>query len=356
MDVIITDDSLMFRSAISSALSEVDGLNIIEKFSDGRKLVDYFQRGGRADIVILDLEMPVLNGIEALVEIRKLDKDVKIIMFSSVTVKGAEKTLEALRLGADDFVPKVEGSGGLNESLKQIADELVPKILALGGSPKRAAISTASSSKVESRSTVNSNYVYLDDKTLRPDLLCIGSSTGGPDALLKVFSHIKNIPSFPILLVQHMPPIFTAKLAASLNEKAALEVVEAKEGDVLRNGVCYVAPGDFHMRIKRVKSEYVITLDQGEKVCHVRPSVDVMLDSVTECFSGKVATLIMTGMGSDGANGCEKQKKITDNIYIQDEESSVVWGMPGAVFRKNIGAKIIPLKDIGPFLNMISGN
>lgn len=352
MDIVVVDDSLMFRSAISTALSEVEGFNVVKKLSNGSAAVDYFRSGNTADAMILDLEMPVLDGISALVEIRKINSEVKIIIFSSLTVKGAEKTLEALRLGANDFVPKVEGTGNLENSLNTITDELVPKLEALVFGHTRATkriTGDFDSSDIKTSS-------YLDDASLKPNILCIGSSTGGPDALLKVFSEVQNIPRFPILLVQHMPPVFTTKLAASLDKKTAMTVKEAKHGEKLENGVCYVAPGDFHMEIQRKGSDYYIATNKNEKVCHVRPSVDVMLDSVTESFTGKIVTIILTGMGSDGANGCEKLQSKHPHLYIQDKESSVVWGMPGSVFAKKIDAKVLSLSEIGSFVNMISGN
>jgi two-component system chemotaxis response regulator CheB len=234
--------------------------------------------------------------------------------------------------------------------LDQITKELVPKINALcGGGTKKGPGTPAVEVK-----EVNSSY--LDDSNLKFDLLCIGSSTGGPDALLKIFSSIKRKPRFPIILVQHMPPVFTTKLASTLDSRVSFDVKEAVDGEKVASGVCYVAPGNYHLTLERERSDYFIKLNQQEKVCHVRPSVDVTLNSVTDVFTGKVATFVLTGMGSDGANGAEKMVSKHPALYIQDEQSSVVWGMPGAVYRKNVGAKVLDLEAIGPFIDSLCGN
>jgi two-component system chemotaxis response regulator CheB len=279
-------------------------------------------------------------------------------MFSSVTVKGAEKTLEALKVGATDFIPKIEGEG-ISESLELITRDLVPKIKALGQTTinKPAVKPHTPSTVVKHVDTMHPvKAVSVSDYLVKPNLLCIGSSTGGPDALLKIFAEVKVVPPFPVLLTQHMPPMFTTKLADSLNSITAMEVVEAKHGQPIKSGVCYLAPGDYHMTLKREHSEFFIELTQSEKVCHVRPSVDVMLESVNQSFTGKIMTIILTGMGSDGANGCEKLAKKSHPLFIQDEESSVVWGMPGAVAKRNLGAKSLSLSEIGPFLNKVFGS
>jgi two-component system chemotaxis response regulator CheB len=187
---------------------------------------------------------------------------------------------------------------------------------------------------------------------IKPKLILIGSSTGGPEALTTVFKAITEKVSIPMLLVQHMPPMFTEKLAAALSKLSPVEVREAKTGDKLVAGVCLIAPGDFHMTVNR---DGLIILNQKEKNCFVRPSVNVLLDSVAECYDKQILNIVMTGMGDDGALGT---KKITDKgayTYIQDKESSIVWGMPGSVF-KMIGdkARVIPLSQIGALINTVS--
>lgn len=349
MNIVIADDSLMFRSALSSSLSEIDGFNVIAKFSDGKKLLEYFEKGGKADIVILDLEMPVLDGLGALSEIRKINKVVKIIMFSSATVKGAEKTISALAKGANDFISKMENSNGLQDSLNQITKELVPKIKALCSKTSAGEQKfTDKSSPVKMNNTHNNSKLHK-----KYDLVFIGSSTGGPDALIKIFEKLSRVPHFPMVIVQHMPPMFTTKLAATLSMRVPFLVKEVEDGELIKPGICYVAPGDYHLRFKYREGFYKAVLDKSEKVCHVRPSVDVCLESLADCFVGNMATFILTGMGSDGANGVCSLDQGRSSIYIQDKESSVVWGMPGAVYKKNVGAKILSIDEIGPLINRL---
>jgi two-component system chemotaxis response regulator CheB len=286
------------------------------------------------------MEMPVMDGLETIKEIRKTNKDVTIIVFSSLTIKGAEKTIEALNAGADDFLAKPEG-------IESMEGELVQKVLAFKDRKiKRSTI-------VERKVTTHVPLPTLNnDMPIKPKLILIGSSTGGPEALSTVFKAITEKVSVPMLLVQHMPPMFTEKLATALTKLSPVEVREAKSGDILVPGVCLIAPGDYHMTINK---DGIISLNQKEKNCFVRPSVNVLLESVAENYDKQVLNIMLTGMGDDGAVGT---KKISDKgayTYIQDKESCIVWGMPGAV-HKAIGdqARIIPLGQIGALINTVS--
>lgn len=348
MKVVVVDDSIVFRSALSAAINSHQDLDVIKTFSEGKALVRYLKDKNNVDLVTLDIEMPILDGLATLKEIRTFNKDIKIIMVSSLTVKGAEKTLEALQYGANEFVGKVS-SGSISESMELVKDELISKILAFF--PKKSItpiIQKISDNKKMSTIEGMSGFCFKK----KPDILCIGSSTGGPDALMKIFRDITVKPSFSILLVQHMPPIFTAKLAQVLNNIcSAVTVKEAEHDEELLPGYCYIAPGDFHMEICKKSGRHFVSLQQEKKVCHVRPSVDVLFNSVSDNFLGNIMVLVLTGMGSDGANGAEKISKINPDVFIQDESSSIVWGMPGAVNKKNIGAQIINLENIPKLLN-----
>lgn len=328
MKILIVDDSVVFRSAISTALSTTPDIEIVKSVPNGKIAVDAIKNYPDIDLITLDMEMPVMDGMTAIREIRQFNKKVIIIVFSSLTQKGAEKTIEALNLGANDFVTKPETQQGTG--FDSIAQELMPKILEF----KRKFHGTKD---VKTISTTEYVKKPLQIKTTKkPDLFLIGCSTGGPEALTRIFQNLKDPISQSILLVQHMPPLFTTKLAEMLNRISALDVVEAQDGMVLKPNTCYIAPGDFHMTLENK----IIKLNQAEKVCYVRPSVDVLFNSVAKHNGFHSVAIVLTGMGEDGAQGCLKLKQVGCEIFIQDKESSVVWGMPGAV------AKVIPESQI----------
>lgn len=340
MKILVVDDSIVFRSGITQALQTVPDLNVFKAVPNGKIAIDVLKLNPDVDLITLDMEMPIMDGLETIKEIRKTNKDVTIIVFSSQTVKGAEKTIEALNAGADDFLPKLEG-------INSIKEELLPKVLAFKDRQiKRSKI-------IERKApSINPSLTVSSDIPIKPRLILIGSSTGGPEALSTVFKSITEKVTIPMLLVQHMPPMFTEKLAAALSKLSPVEVREAKSGDTLTPGVCLIAPGDYHMTINK---DGIISLNQKEKNCFVRPSVNVLLDSVAENFNKQVLNIVMTGMGDDGAIGTKKIHEKGAYTYIQDKESSIVWGMPGSV-QKAIGehARIISLDQIGSLINTVS--
>ena len=341
MRVLIVDDSVVFRSAIKTALMSAGIVSEIDIASNGKIAVEKLQQS-KFDGVTLDLEMPVMDGIQTIQEIRKFDSNIPIIIFSAQNLNAANKTIKALEIGADDFVQKLQNSTDVNENLKLIQQELVPRFKALIEKKTKKTIEI-----VKKKTTGEFHF-----KNFKADLVCIGSSTGGPDFLLKIFSKIKML-NVPILIIQHMPPIFTTQLAKTLNDISPNSASEAKVGDVLKPGHIYIAPGDYHMRIKKSDNGYIISLDQGEKVCFVRPAVDVTFDSVASQFEGNIAAYIFTGMGNDGADGCEKLRKKNTLVSIQDEESSVVWGMPRAVYDRNLYDDLLTPEEIIQSINTI---
>ena len=350
MKILVVDDSIVFRSAITQALQTVPEFDVYKSVVKGKLALDILRMHPDTDLITLDMEMPVMDGMETIREIRKTNKDIIIIVFSSLTIKGAEKTLEALNLGADDFVTKTEGSGNIDQSLNQIKEDLLPKILAFKNRRvKRSQIRERIEVKTHSAAVPSILNLNLP---IKPRLLVIGISTGGPEALARVFKTITENVTIPMLIVQHMPAMFTEKLAEMLNKLSPTNVREAKIGDKLEPGVCLIAPGDYHMTVSRSGE---IQLNQNEKVCFVRPAVDVLLDSLAQNFDKQILTFIMTGMGEDGAAGVKKIASKGAYIFIQDKESSSVWGMPGSV-EKAIGseARVIALDEIGLFINTLS--
>lgn len=354
MKILVVDDSIVFRSAISQALKTVPELNVFKTAINGKLAIELLKLNSDIDLITLDMEMPVMDGLETIREIRKFNSDVTIIVFSSQTLSGAEKTIEALSAGADDFVAKTKGMGDTTDSMEKIKEDLLPKILAFKERKvKRSQIAERVSKKERiAESDAQKSLNVSVDMAIKPKLIVIGVSTGGPEALATVFGSITEKVSIPILLVQHMPAIFTEKLAAMLSKLSPVEVREAKNGDKPQPGVCLMAPGDYHMVLTKNGD---IQLSQSEKVCFVRPSVDVLLNSVAENFNKQVLNLIMTGMGEDGANGTKKLNSMGAYTYIQSKDSCIVWGMPGAVHRA-LGdqARSIPLDEIGALINSVS--
>lgn len=339
MKIMVVDDSIVFRSAISQSLYDA-GLEVAKTASNGKIAVDLVHAINDFDLIIIDLEMPVMDGLTAIEEIRKINKEVTIIVFSSQTMKGVEKTFQALNAGANDFLAKPTGSE--SSGIDFIKAELIPKVLAFKDQAKHFA------QKESVEPAIEIKPISVQRKV---DLLIIGCSTGGPDVLGKIFRDINIKLRTPVLIVQHMPPMFTEKLAENLNSHSPLTVVEAKEGMMLQPNHAYIAPGDWHM----LTGDNQIHLNQDERVCFVRPSVDVLLRSAVHTPHKKIAIIVLTGMGEDGAAGCSALNSRDVDIYIQDKESSVVWGMPGAVHRAVPTAEIIQLKDMATLIMKIAG-
>lgn len=360
MKVLVVDDSIVFRSGITQALSKEPGLQVFKAVSNGKIAVDFLKQHPEINIITLDMEMPVMNGLDAIKEIRKFNKTVIIIVFSALTVRGAEHTIDALTHGANDFVSKIEGTGDIDESVEMIRNELMPKIRAFGAKqgeiikPQGAKQTISETIALEEPKTaISSIQTVIDDMTIKPKLVCIGSSTGGPDALKVIFESVTVTPKVPILIVQHMPPLFTSKLAQLLNEICPVNVKEAEEGEEIKPGFCYIAPGDYHMTIVKHGNVFRVQLNQNEKVCFVRPAVDVLLESVSKNFKGHVMSIILTGMGRDGTEGAKTLSSVSHDLFIQDKESSTVWGMAGSIDKAQIGAKTLKLIDFSTLINTL---
>lgn len=317
--VLIVDDSILFRSQIQTALEQSSAIEVVGTAQNGKVALEKMQ-ALPVDLVVLDLEMPVLDGIATLKEIKSRGLNCKIILFSSASVSGAEKTLLGLNLGADDFVAKPSGETTSLTPSEKIKILLVPKILSLvvprevGSTPRPVEAQT---------------FAW---KSFWPEVLVIASSTGGPNALTELFTHLKAPLHIPILIAQHMPPIFTTSLAERLGSISGKVCAEGKDGEVLKPGHIYVAPGNFHMSLSGTKKEPVIKLDQGELRNFVRPCADYLFESAAALYGNKTLGVVLTGMGRDGADGAAAIKAKNGAVLIQDKDSSVVFGMPGAVY------------------------
>lgn len=350
MKVLVVDDSVVFRTAIKSALLSSGEVKDVRVANNGQIALQYLKTD-TFDAITIDLEMPVMDGIETIEEIRKTNKDIPIIIFSAQNLSAANRTLKALEMGANDFVQKVEGDGDINSSLEMIERELVPKFKALLERKSRH----HSDLVISSNSNTNSGAESKDYLTgPKPGVIVIGSSTGGPDALKTVFKKLRKDIKTPILIVQHMPPVFSKQLAITLNDYTDMNVKEAVDGEAILPGNCYVAPGDFHMKVIKKDEKLYLKLDQSEKVCFVRPSVDVTVDSLIDSYSGLVGCFILTGMGFDGCNSTKRVRIKGGFVVIQDEASSIVWGMPKAIYDSKHFNDMLSLDEIPEVINKIT--
>ncbi len=317
--ILIVDDSVIFRSQIQLALKDAPGLEIVGTAPNGRSAIERMKEL-EVDVCILDIEMPVLDGLETLKEMHRLNLRTRAIMFSSLTVSGAEKTLEALRLGAVDFVPKPRAEDGTIDSPAQrIRDVLVPRIFSIF--PEAVC-------PIPRRTQLPSKLAW--DRFV-PEVLVIASSTGGPNALIDFFSLLKAPLPYPVLVTQHMPPIFTASLAERIGGHSGKIALEAVHGEPLLPNRVYVAPGNYHLSIGGSRTSPLAVLDQNPPRNFVRPCADFLFESAASIFGRNTLGIVLTGMGRDGADGAAAIKAANGAVLVQDAQSCVVFGMPGAV-------------------------
>jgi len=369
--VLIVDDSVVFRKILQEALGAHPHIRVVGTAQNGKEALRAI-RTLRPHLLILDVEMPEMDGLETLDEIRRQRLNVGVIMFSTLTSKGAKTTLEALSKGAFDFTPKPTGQGAFAKSVKRIKEELIPKIEAFGLTRKEAVKKgplatrftrsrTRPATRPHTPTYTKSTHMPSVDKAgeltgripcstrriaQRPEAVAIGVSTGGPNALNHVIPKFPKNFRLPIFLVQHMPPVFTNQLAKRLDEKSPLKVVEATDRQIVQPGTVYVAPGDYHMEVHANNSERVIRLNQNPPVNSCRPAVDVLFHSLSQVYGGRVVAVIMTGMGQDGLEGAKELKKKGAFIIAQDKETCVVWGMPRFVQEAGIADRVCPLDSI----------
>lgn len=335
--VLIVDDSMLMRVVLSDLLSRDQDIEIIGTAVNGKIGLEKVEALS-PDIVTLDIEMPEMDGLTALSEIKKKHPKLPVIMCSSLTMQGGKATLEALNRGADDYMLKpVNGTSG-EDTRQQFGAEFIYKIKELTKNTKKF----TAPMKPEIKPLVTSS-----PGTERIDIVTIGTSTGGPNALSTVLPEIPIDFPVPIVIVQHMPAIFTKILAESLSAKCAIPVHEAQEGDILLPGHAWIAPGNYHMTLNIQNNHHVLKLNQDPQENYCRPAVDVLFRSVAKIFKQNALAIVMTGMGQDGLKGCQMIREFKGQIITQDEASSVVWGMPGAISKAGLADQILPLQNIG---------
>lgn len=346
MRMLIVDDSVVFRSQIKAVAEQIPLITEIVLASNGRLALQRLETGN-FDIMTLDLEMPEMNGIETLQALRKLPRRPAVIVFSAVSTRGAEATLQAMDLGALDFLTKPNQVMNLEEAHHLIRQELLPRVTQICQNLQKRVAPPAPlpPPSVESPEPARA-WVPINVDLFRPDAIVIGSSTGGPAALKAVLRSLKPPLHAPIFIAQHMPPLFTKSLADNLAQALGIKVSEAENNEEVNTNRIYVAPGDFHMSLKRRGDKVQLVLDQSEKRHSVRPAVDVLFESAAEVYGAHLLGIVLTGMGHDGLLGCKSIKDKRGAVIIQDEDSSTVWGMPGTVFRHGAYDKVCTLQEM----------
>ena len=361
--VMVVDDSAVIRGLLSRALEQDPDIRIVASVANGQLAVNQVQRQP-IDVVVLDIEMPVMDGLTALPKILAASPKTKVIMASTLTKRNAEISLRAMSLGAADYVPKPSATRDIHSG-DDFRRELLDKVktfaaqaVAAGGSERRQAVSAR---PLPNRPTPGSlkpagaGKIALRPMPSRfdPRLIAIGSSTGGPQALFEVVSALKGM-SMPIVITQHMPATFTTILAEHITRQCGVPTTEAKDGDILTAGHAYVAPGNYHMVVASDGGRLVLRTNQQPAENFCRPAVDPMMRSIVAAVGGRVLALILTGMGQDGMKGCREVAAAGGVLIAQDEATSVVWGMPGAVAGDGTCNAVLPLKEIGPHLRKLA--
>jgi two-component system chemotaxis response regulator CheB len=405
--VMLVDDAIVVRHILSDTLSKVEGIDVVGTAPDGVIALEKLP-SLRPDVVVLDVEMPKMDGIETLAAIKQRHPGVKVIMFSTLTSRGASATMDALMQGADDYVTKPANVGSVAAAIDRINSELAPKIKALHGSrsggmnpgaapgpraglpgPPPAVPAAAAWRPATPRGTTpvtghagapgaatpvpgapapsvarpfpNAAVPGLaparpaiavprvgmrSGPTTKPQILTIAVSTGGPNALASLLPQLPGDLAVPIVIVQHIPPIFSKALADRLDAKCALSVSECVPGATIAPGQVWIAPGDFHMTLRRDGTNVKLETNQGPPENSCRPAADVLFRSVASVYGPATLGLVLTGMGSDGLKGAIQIVEAGGRIIAQDEATSVVWGMPGAVHGAGVVDSTLPLQQI----------
>jgi two-component system chemotaxis response regulator CheB len=351
--VMICDDSVVIRGAIARMLEGEPSVRVVARVANGRQALDELKRQ-QIDVAVLDIEMPEMDGMEALPLLLRADPGLRIVMASTLTTRGADIALRALRLGAADYIPKPSTAAIADDSFRR---ELIAKVTGLARLRRRAASPAASTAPGRIPNVSASAPLQLRPASkLKPRLLAIGSSTGGPQALFTFVQGLGKALPVPVVLTQHMPPAFTPMLAEHLSKLGGPNCAEARDGETLETGRLYLAPGDRHLLIASAGAKFVVRLSDSPPENYCRPSVDPMLRSATTVCGGAVLMVMLTGMGHDGLNATRELIAAGGAALAQDEATSVVWGMPGAIAQAGLCHKILPLTQLaGATLDLLKG-
>ncbi|MCC9603821.1 chemotaxis-specific protein-glutamate methyltransferase CheB [Stieleria sp. JC731] len=350
--VMVCDDSSMMRRLLVSTLNSAGDITVVSEAVHGKDAIEKLPKS-RPDIVIMDVGMPVMDGIETVREIRKVDRKLPVIMFSALTQDGAEATMDAITAGADDFATKPVDAGHITKAVAQLKEELLPKIYRLV--PTKAKVTCASTpmgggnpmrrGPAVKPAPAKSNLPRVTNPA-RVDAIGIGVSTGGPKALAAVVSKLPLDLRVPIFIVQHMPASFTALLAERLSSERGHSVVEGSNDLVVKPGQIVIAPGGYHMTVTRRGSDSITKLNQDPPIHSCRPAVDPLFRSMAAAYGDGCLGVILTGMGVDGTEGVRALKEKGCMVIAQDKETSVVWGMPGNVVQQGLADVVLPINKV----------
>jgi two-component system chemotaxis response regulator CheB len=349
--VMVVDDSAVIRGLLTRALEKDPTIKVAASVGNGEAAIKALERHD-IDVVILDIEMPVMDGLTALPKLLAAKPGIQIIMASTLTRKNAEVSLRALQAGAADYLPKPTSTSELTGA-DAFRRELLEKVKALAKAarPARPATSRAVGQKAAAAAVARSPVrpiILRKASAALPRIIAIGSSTGGPQALLEVLRDMAASVKLPILITQHMPATFTTLLAEHIERATGVPCAEGRDGEAVSAGRIYLAPGNYHMTVERAAVGSVIRLNQDQPENFCRPSVDPMLRSLAPVYGSALLTLILTGMGTDGQKGAAEVVAAGGTVIAQDEATSVVWGMPGAVATSGLCSAVLPIKEIGP--------
>lgn len=351
--VLVVDDSSVARAVIRRAVDSIDGFTVCDVAVDGLSALHKI-RIERPDVVTLDVDMPGMSGLEALTLIHKEHPCLPVIMCSQLTSRGAEATVDALLEGATDWITKPHGAASRDQAITQLTQALTEKLRLVARKLARPAETPAvnASTDLSERGAESAvTFAPGDPRPLRnqrTSVVAIGASTGGPAALATLMTSLPSSFIAPILIAQHMPPLFTASLAKRLSDISHYEVTEACPGAIIEPGKAYVAPGAQHMVVRRAGATRIVDTNDEPPENSCRPAVDVLLRSIAEEYGGNVVVAILTGMGKDGFAGCQQLRPLGGSIIAQNKASSVVWGMPGFVTQGGLADAVLPLTQIGP--------
>lgn len=350
--ILVVDDSAVMRSLLRSVIATDNSLEIAGAAADGESALRLIE-SLRPDLVLLDVEMPVMDGLMTLRQMRARNLRAPVIMCSALTQRGARVTIEALASGASDYVAKPSNQLGPAVAIQNLAHELIPKIFALTNKTPQTQQAAHQYSGAPRALLAGGPAPMNQSITATPTVLAIGISTGGPAALDVLLPSLPGNFPLPVLVVQHMPELFTRLLAERLHDRCPLEVREAATGDPLRPGTIYIARGNWHLEVvapkpRRSDLTACLSLTQGALENHCRPAVDVLFRTASSVYGAGVLGVVMTGMGADGMVGARIIRQNGGTVLAQDQPSSAVWGMPGAVVQAGLAQKILPLNAIAP--------
>jgi two-component system chemotaxis response regulator CheB len=337
--VLVVDDAVVIRRLLTDTLAGDPAIEVVGAAASGRIALQKIPQVN-PDVVTLDVEMPEMSGLETLAAIRASYPKLPVIMFSTLTARGAAATIEALALGATDYVTKPANVGSVQAAMQAVREQLIPKIKAF------CAAAAGQERPAPPRPPATSRPVAAASGVRPVELLVIGVSTGGPNALSALLPALPGALPVPVLIVQHMPPVFTRLLAERLQMRCALRVREAQQGEALAPGEVLVAPGDWHLAVMRAGGGLRAQLHQEPPENSCRPAVDVLFRSAAAAVGPGVLGVVLTGMGQDGLRGARDIRDGGGQIVVQDQATSVVWGMPGAVAEAGLADRILPLGEI----------